>query len=71
MRNPRAWGGEPELSVAPHVLKRPVLVYTISRQKELQLVSQYGDYSSNGITLLFSKFGHYDLLVFKSKEPGI
>jgi hypothetical protein len=68
MRNPSTWGGEPELSVAPHVLKIPVFVYTITQQKELQLVSIYdgdGEYtcSSNSITLLFRKFGHYDLLV--------
>lgn len=69
MRQPHVWGGEPELSVAADVLKRPVHVY----DNRLQPVTQYSpretsddssdDRTGQPICLLFQHLGHYDLLL--------
>lgn len=66
MRQPHVWGGEPELSVAADVLKRPVHVY----DNRLQPVTQYSpretsddDRIRQPIFLLFQHLGHYDLLL--------
>ncbi|KAL4422289.1 hypothetical protein ABPG75_008486 [Micractinium tetrahymenae] len=65
MRQPRCWGGEPELAVATHVLQRPIAVFT-KRAAQLALVSRYGNEEYNGkaeVPLFFHGAGHYDLLV--------
>jgi OTU domain-containing protein 6 len=68
MRQPRAWGGEPELAAAAHVLRRPVSVFSQPRGRggALELVSRYsGDkYASPDAAVLFyGGGGHYDALV--------
>lgn len=64
MRRPSTWGGEPELSVLPHCIKRPVKVWMLAATG-LQVFSQYGEdlYSSESVNILFNGVGHYDALV--------
>ena len=64
MRRPSTWAGEPELSVLPHCVKRPVKVWMVAATG-LQLFSQYGQdlYSSDSVNILFNGVGHYDALV--------
>ena len=64
MRRLSTWGGEPELSVLPHCIKRPVKVWMLAATG-LQVFSQYGEdlYSSESVNILFNGVGHYDALV--------
>jgi OTU domain-containing protein 6 len=67
IRQPRAWGGEPELAAAPHVLRRPVSVFSPPRGRggALELVSRYGgdEYgAAPDAAVLFHGGGHYDAL---------
>ena len=64
MKRPSTWGGEPELSVLPHCIKRPVKVWMLAATG-LQVFSQYGEdlYSSESVNILFNGVGHYDALV--------
>jgi OTU domain-containing protein 6 len=71
MRQPHVWGGEPELSVAAHVLKRPIHVF----DNRLKPLTQYAptQKSSEGsaaqpVCLLFQRLGHYDLLVAQKQK---
>ncbi|KAL3161809.1 hypothetical protein ABBQ38_008901 [Trebouxia sp. C0009 RCD-2024] len=65
MSQASTWGGEPELSVAPDCLLRPVEVY-MNGAMGLQVMSSYT--SSNcgqkdPVCVLFNGIGHYDLLI--------
>jgi len=69
MRNAWTWGGEPELSVAPNVLQRPVRVFDTAANP----ISQYepakeGSRGNPSLSLLFHGAGHYDLLVPQSQQ---
>lgn len=67
MRQPHVWGGEPELSVAADVLKRPVHVFDTRLQPVTQYSSREASDEDPGtrqpICLLFQSLGHYDLLL--------
>ena len=71
MRYFNAWGGEPEILVASHVLKRPIDVNLApSRKGEfVRKIGVYGEeYSKNGkaVHLLFHGAGHYEALSISS-----
>ena len=72
------WGGEPELSVAPEALGRPVCVYSRARDvsgrsdlaslffgDDIVKVSEYGVGDFEGVAPICLLFGglHYDLLI--------
>ena len=62
------WGGEPELSVAPDCLTRPVDVY-MNGATGLQVMSSYtcSKHShKDPVKVLFNGIGHYDLLIDSS-----
>ncbi|GIL55524.1 hypothetical protein Vafri_11091 [Volvox africanus] len=64
MSNPMAWGGEPEMVMAVHVVQRPITVYHVE-DGQLAPIVTYGDQllgSAQPISLLWSG-AHYDLLV--------
>ncbi|EIE22932.1 hypothetical protein COCSUDRAFT_83704 [Coccomyxa subellipsoidea C-169] len=59
------WGGEPELAVAIHCIRRPIIVKSGIFGKDLEKVSEYGAQEYPGVSpvcLLFSGC-HYDLLM--------
>eukprot|EP00249_Psilotum_nudum_P013981 c24605_g1_i7 orf=312-812(+) len=65
MRLPDAWGGEPELFIASHVLKMPIIVYMHKGNLEgIIPIAEYGqEYGKNSpITILYHEFGHYDIV---------
>ncbi|KAG2430792.1 hypothetical protein HYH02_013631 [Chlamydomonas schloesseri] len=65
MSHPMAWGGEPEMLMAMHVLGRPITVYHLT-DRGLEPIVTYGEQLLDGgaapIHLLWSG-AHYDLLV--------
>ncbi|GLI60484.1 hypothetical protein VaNZ11_002643 [Volvox africanus] len=66
MSNPMAWGGEPEMVMAVHVVQRPIMVYHVE-DGQLAPIVTYGDHllgSAQPISLLWSG-AHYDLLVLE------
>ncbi|CAH9108639.1 unnamed protein product [Cuscuta epithymum] len=70
IEKPYAWGGEPELRMASHVLKTPISVFMVDRISEKLInISNYGEeYAKDGensITVLFHGYGHYDILEIK------
>ena len=68
MSQPSTWGGEPELSVAPECLSRPVDVY-MNGATGLQVMSSYTSPDcgkSEPVKVLFNGIGHYDLLINNS-----
>ena len=68
MSQASTWGGEPELSVAPECLSRPVDVY-MNGATGLQVMSSYtSPYcgKSEPVKVLFNGIGHYDLLIDNS-----
>lgn len=69
MSQPSTWGGEPELSVAPDCLLRPVDVY-MNGATGLQIMSSYTSKSCGekySVKVLFNGIGHYDLLIENSQ----
>ncbi|XP_038891825.1 OVARIAN TUMOR DOMAIN-containing deubiquitinating enzyme 4-like [Benincasa hispida] len=65
MRQPHAWGGEPELLMSSHVLQMPISVYMRDKNSgNLKLIAEYGqEYGKeNPIRVLFHSYGHYDSL---------
>ncbi|KAL5709604.1 ubiquitinyl hydrolase 1 [Ranunculus cassubicifolius] len=67
IQRPNAWGGEPELLMASHVLRVPISVFMIDRRsKELLNIANYGhdEYGKEElpIQVLFHGYGHYDVL---------
>mgnify|MGYP001163462778 FL=1 len=69
MRYPGAWGGEPEILVATHVLQRPIEVHMAMAGEPLRSIGIYGneDYgttkdSKTKLMLLFHGQGHYEAL---------
>ena len=68
MSQPSTWGGEPELSVAPECLLRPVDVY-MNGATGLQVMSSYTSTDCgerDPVKVLFNGIGHYDLLIDNS-----
>ena len=68
MSQASTWGGEPELSVAPDCLLRPVEVY-MNGAVGLQVMSSYTSRScgqTDPVKVLFNGIGHYDLLIDSS-----
>lgn len=68
MSQASTWGGEPELSVTPECLLRPVDVY-MNGATGLQVMSNYSSPDckhSEPVKVLFNGKGHYDLLVDNS-----
>ncbi|KAG2493949.1 hypothetical protein HYH03_007879 [Edaphochlamys debaryana] len=64
MSLPMAWGGEPEMAMAVHVIRRPITVYHVTGSGVEPIVT-YGDQllgSVPAISLLWSG-AHYDLLL--------
>lgn len=71
MSHPMAWGGEPEMLMASHVLQRPITVYHMQGAAPEPIVT-YGDHMlprTPAIHLLWSG-AHYDLLVEPSQLQG-
>lgn len=69
MSQPSTWGGEPELSVVPDCLKRPVEVY-MNGATGLQVMSTYNctaETSKDPVKVIFNGIAHYDLLVSNSQ----
>ncbi|OVA04642.1 Ovarian tumor [Macleaya cordata] len=66
IQDPNAWGGEPELIMASHVLQTPISVFMMDRSSgELVNITTYGqEYgkSKKPIKVLFHRYGHYDVL---------
>ncbi|KDP45029.1 hypothetical protein JCGZ_01529 [Jatropha curcas] len=67
IQQPYAWGGEPELLMASHVLKTMVSVFMIDRTSgNLVNIANYGEEyrkdQVNPINVLFHGYGHYDIL---------
>jgi hypothetical protein len=68
MRYPGAWGGEPEILVASHVLRRPIEVHMKVVGEPLRSIGIYGneDYGTATakpkLMLLFHGQGHYEAL---------
>lgn len=68
MSQASTWGGEPELSVSPECLLRPVDVY-MNGATGLQVMSSYSSpdcKQSEPVMVLFNGIGHYDLLIDNS-----
>ncbi|XP_043703281.1 uncharacterized protein LOC122653496 [Telopea speciosissima] len=67
IQQPNAWGGEPELLMASHVLRIPISVFMRDKSSgRLISIANYGqeygkDYQSP-VKVLFHRYGHYDLL---------
>ncbi|GFQ00354.1 otu domain-containing protein at3g57810 [Phtheirospermum japonicum] len=67
IQQPYAWGGEPELLMCSHVLRRPISVYMKERSSSsLIKIANYGEEyrrdDENSIDVLFHGYGHYDIL---------
>lgn len=66
IQQPYVWGGEPELLMASHVLKKLISVFMKDRSTgELTNIATYGqEYKSEErpINVLFHGYGHYELL---------
>lgn len=67
MRREGVWGGEIELSVAPHVVSAPVQVFQV-HNGALMMIGEYkapADAASGArpVTLFFHRLGHYDVLI--------
>ncbi|KAF9597090.1 hypothetical protein IFM89_015281 [Coptis chinensis] len=66
IQQPYAWGGEPELLMASHVLRMPISVYMIDRRSgDLVNIASYGhEYGQDEspIQVVFHGYGHYDVL---------
>ncbi|PRQ44568.1 putative OTU domain-containing protein [Rosa chinensis] len=74
IRKPHVWGGEPELSMASHVLEMPITVYMYDEKAGgLITIAGYGrqEYGKeNPIRVLYHGFGHYDALQIPGKSGG-
>ncbi|PIA54775.1 hypothetical protein AQUCO_00900984v1 [Aquilegia coerulea] len=75
IQRPNAWGGEPELLMASHVLRVPISVYMVDRSSgDLVNIANYGhEYGKedNPIQVLFHGYGHYDVLeIFQDNLPA-
>ena len=74
MRTRALCAGEPELSVAPHVLHHPVHVYQGAQGRStahLQLLTKYGEeYKPPAICVLFTG-AHYDLLTAEAPRSKL
>lgn len=67
IQKPFAWGGEPELLMASHVLKTTISVYMLERgSSNLSKITTYGEEyekaENSPIKVLFHGYGHYDIL---------
>ncbi|XP_044512460.1 uncharacterized protein LOC123230340 isoform X2 [Mangifera indica] len=67
IRQPNAWGGETELLMATHILKKLISVFVIDqRSSDLVNIANYGEEyrkdKESAINVLFHWYGHYDLL---------
>lgn len=70
MRESYVWGGEPELLMASHVLRMPIIVHLFDRSTGgIISIAEYGlEYGKeNPIRVLYHGFGHYDAV----QVPGI
>eukprot|EP00250_Pteridium_aquilinum_P001423 c11619_g1_i1 orf=148-1395(+) len=70
MRECYVWGGEPELLMASHVLRMPIIVHIFDRSLGgIISIAEYGlEYGrENPIRVLYHGFGHYDAV----QVPGI
>ncbi|CAA6672328.1 unnamed protein product [Spirodela intermedia] len=71
IRKPHAWGGEPEILMATHVLEVPITVYMYSEDSGgLIAIAEYGqEYGKeNPIRVLYHGYGHYEALQIPSKR---
>ncbi|KAF6150370.1 hypothetical protein GIB67_034069 [Kingdonia uniflora] len=66
IQRPNAWGGEPELLMASHVLRMSISVFMIDKSScDLIHIASYGeDYGKDEIPIkvVFHGYGHYDVL---------
>ncbi|XP_058205363.1 OVARIAN TUMOR DOMAIN-containing deubiquitinating enzyme 4-like [Rhododendron vialii] len=70
MRDPNAWGGEPELFMASHVLQMPITVFIHDGDSTgLITIAEYGqEYGKeNPIKVLYRGSSHYDVLQIPGK----
>lgn len=72
IQRPNAWGGEPELLMASHVLRVPISVFMIDRRSgDLVNIGSYGhEYGKEAspIQVAFHGYGHYDVLEIFSEK---
>ena len=61
MRRPASWGGELELLLSAHVLRRPLGVVLAETQRLLALYGE--EYDALPIAVLYHGAGHYEALV--------
>ncbi|KAF9591128.1 hypothetical protein IFM89_002083 [Coptis chinensis] len=74
IKQPRSWGGEPELLMASYVLQTPISVFMLDEVKSAFVnVANYGEElekdGKTPIMLLFHGYGHYDLLETPKQKP--
>ncbi|XP_042480052.1 uncharacterized protein LOC122060981 [Macadamia integrifolia] len=67
IQQPNAWGGEPELLMASHVLRIPISVFMKEKSSgRLTNIASYGEEyekdKQSPVKVLFHRYGHYDLL---------
>lgn len=71
IQQPFVWGGEPELLMASHVLKKSISVFMKDKiTSDLTNIANYGEeYKNDGyaINVLFHGYGHYELLETSAK----
>ncbi|KAJ4971595.1 hypothetical protein NE237_004694 [Protea cynaroides] len=67
IQQPNAWGGEPELLMASHILRIPISVFMMDKSsgRLINIVNygqDYGKDKQNPVKVLFHGYGHYDVL---------
>ncbi|XP_073021251.1 uncharacterized protein [Primulina eburnea] len=67
IQQPYVWGGEPELLMSSHVLRKPISVFMAEKSTgDLIKIADYGEQykkdEENPINVLFHGYGHYDIL---------
>ncbi|XP_042513517.1 OTU domain-containing protein 2-like [Macadamia integrifolia] len=67
IQRPNAWGGEPELLMASHVLRIPISVFMTDKSsgRLINIASyglEYGKDKQTPVKVLFHGYGHYDVL---------
>lgn len=73
IQQPYVWGGEPELLMASHVLKKPIAVFMVVQSSgNLVNIANYGEEyqkdKESPINVLFHGYGHYDILETFSEQ---
>ncbi|GAQ86277.1 hypothetical protein KFL_002800070 [Klebsormidium nitens] len=70
MRHPGVWGGEPELLMLSHALKKPITVYIPDPSGAgILSIAEYGqEYGKAAIAVLYNGSTHYDALLVPAAD---